>query len=190
MENQSILNETLPFFQSVFSSIINQYLIAAVIIFLGFIIGTLVSKFIYKVLHDFELNKFLKSVSGVNIKIEEIISNVIKIFIYAIFIVYVLNYLNLSQLIINVILIIFAIIIGISIILSLRDFIPNFIAGVRISRKELIKEGDEIELDDVKGTVKKVDLTNIEIITPENDIIFYPNSKIIKERFKIHRKEN
>ncbi len=189
MANESIINNTIPFFQSTFFSIINKYIVAVVILFLGFVIGTLVSKFIYRVLNDFELNKFLKSLSGVNIKMEEIVSGVIKIFIYAIFIVYVLNYLNLSQLVVNIIFIVFSLIIGISIILSIKDFIPDFIAGIRISKDNLIQEGDKIELENLQGEVKKVDLTHVEISTVNNDIIFCPNSQIVKQRFKVHRSE-
>jgi len=190
MTNDSIINNTIPFFQATFFSLINKYIVAVVILFLGFVIGTLVSKFIYRVLNDFELNKFLKSLSGVNIKMEEIVSGVIKIFIYAIFIVYVLNYLNLSQVVVNIIFIVFASIIGISIILSIKDFIPDFIAGIRISKDNIIQEGDEIILENLKGKVKKVDLTHVEISTADNDIIFCPNSQIVKQKFRVHRIED
>ena len=83
---------------------------------------------------------------------------------------------------------VFSLVIGVSLLLAIKDFIPDLVAGIRLSKKDLINNGDTIELSNLNGTIRKADLTHIEIVTDENDIIFFPNSKLIKQKFKIIKK--
>jgi len=185
MDNLTTNASPVSIFEGAFANIVNQYVIAIVILFSGFVLGNLLAKLVKKILHEVELNNFIKSVSKVDLKIEEIISMFVKFFVYFVFVVYVLNYLNLSTIIINVLLIVILIVIGFSVIVSVRNFLPDFLAGMAISRRKLIFEGDIIEIDDIIATIKKIDPTSVQLITKDNELMFYPASQFLRKKLKI-----
>jgi small-conductance mechanosensitive channel len=81
------------------------------------------------------------------------------------------------------------IIIVISILLGIKDFIPNFLAGLQIYRKEMVGEGDFIRVRGTEGEVTSLDITEITLKTAKGDMIYIPNSILIKEDFtKLRRK--
>ncbi len=185
MDNLTPTASPVAIFEGAFMSIVNQYLIALVILFSGFVIGNILAKIIKKILHEIELNNFLKSISNVDVRLEELISMFVKFFIYFIFVVYVLNYLNLSTIIINVLLVVVLIIVGFSVIVSIRNFLPDLFAGISISKRKLIFEGDIIEVDGIVATIKKIDPTSVQLLTKDNEIIFYPASQFLRKKLKI-----
>jgi len=185
MDNLTPTASPIAIFEGAFMSIVNQYVIALVILFSGFIVGNIVAKIIKKILHEIELNNFLKSIGNVDVRLEELISMFAKFFIYFLFVVYVLNYLNLSTIIINVLLVIILIIVGFSVIVSIKNFLPDLFAGISISKRKLIFEGDIIEVDGIVATIKKIDPTSVQLLTKDNEIIFYPASQFLKKKLKI-----
>lgn len=185
MDNLTPTASPVTIFEGAFMSIINRYVIAVVILFSGFVLGNILAKIVKKFLHEIELNNFLKSVSNVDIQIEEIISMFVKFLVYFIFVIYVLNYLNLSTIIINVLLIVVLVIVGFSVIVSVRNFLPDFFAGMAISKRKLIYEGDFIEIDGITATIKKIDPTSIQLLTKDNELIFYPASQFLRKKLKI-----
>jgi small-conductance mechanosensitive channel len=190
MDNLTPTASPVTIFEGAFMNIINQYVIAIVILFSGFILGNILAKIVKKILHEIELNNFLKSVSNIDIRIEELISMFVKFLVYFIFVVYVLNYLNLSTIIINVLLIVVLVIVGFSVIVSVRNFLPDFFAGIAISKRKLIFEGDIIEIDGIIATIKKIDLTSIQLLTKDNELIFYPASQFLRKKLKILPKKD
>jgi len=185
MDNLTPIASPVAVFEGAFMNIVNQYIIALVILFSGFVVGNILAKIVKKILHEIELNNFLKSISNVDVRLEELISMFVKFFIYFIFVVYVLNYLKLSTIIINVLLIVILIIVGFSVIVSIRNFLPDLFAGISISKRKLIFEGETIEIDGIVATIKKIDPTSIQLLTRDNEIMFYPASQFLKKKLKI-----
>ncbi len=156
-------------------------LVAAIaILLLGLVFGRFLSKLTQKILSEIELDRVLRE-SNIKIPLEQILSNLIKYIIYVGALIMALNQAGLTTPIFNIILTIIFILIIASVILSVKDFIPNLIAGIRVSRKYNIKEGNKIKVLNIEGTIIETDLVETKIRTKNNDIIFIPNSVLTKE---------
>lgn len=67
---------------------------------------------------------------------------------------------------------------GLAIGLALQGSLSNFAAGVMIILFKHFKVGDYIEADGVDGTVQNLDIFNTTLVTPNNQTIIIPNSKL------------
>jgi potassium efflux system protein len=61
---------------------------------------------------------------------------------------------------------------------GLQDMIKNFFSGLILLFGRSIHPGDEIQIEDVRGTVKKVNIRNTIVQTNEDSTIFIPNSDL------------
>jgi small conductance mechanosensitive channel len=166
-----------------------KIVVAIIILFLGLIAGKLISRLIKKVLLEVELNNIVKNATGLNLRLESLISLFVKYFIYFIFFIWALERAGLGSIVLNILAGGVIIIIIISLILSIKDFVPNIISGLFINLKGMIQEGDVIKLDNVEGKIIKVDLIETSIETKKKDIIYIPNSVLIKNKIiKINKK--
>ncbi len=68
---------------------------------------------------------------------------------------------------------------GIGIGFGLKDITNNFICGLILVATKLVRPGDIIEVSNLYGTVKKVNIRNTIIISPKGDLLSIPNSEII-----------
>ncbi len=190
VNNASVITDSIGILPKLLSGIFTKLVVAVIIILIGLIAGKLLGKLIHKTLHEVELNKILKKAAGIKISVEEIISTFITYFIYFIFIVMALNQLGLTTVVLHMISGAILIIIIISILLSIKDFIPNMFAGFFIHQKRFIKEGDIIQVDNTKGKVIHINLVETKIETKQGDIIYIPNSLLTKKTIvKIKKKK-
>ncbi len=105
-----------------------------------------------------------------------LIENVIKVVIYIIGILIILQLLGIS---ITPILTTLGVG-GLAVALALQSTLSNFFAGLQILASKQIRPGDYIKLDSgEEGYVVDINWRNIIILTLQNNIIFIPNSKII-----------
>ncbi|WP_462323973.1 mechanosensitive ion channel family protein [Desulfoplanes sp.] len=65
---------------------------------------------------------------------------------------------------------------------GLQNLINNFISGLILLFGRTIQAGDIIQLDQLWGSVRKINIRNTEIQTFDNSIIFVPNSELISGR--------
>src|SRR3989344_3758317 len=83
----------------------------------------------------------------------------------------------------NILKIIF-ILIGIAIIvftiLAFKDWVPNIIAGLYIYKNNKVKIGDIIKVKGVKGKIIEMNLVETKIETNNNELIFIPNSNMVR----------
>ena len=169
------------------SPLLNKFVVAIIIILIGFIIGRILGKFLQKILHEIELDKLLKEATGLKLFLEELVGVIVQYLTYFIFIVIALNQIGITTIVLNMLTAAIFIVIIISIFLGIKDFIPNFIAGLSIIRKGNIKKGDKITINNTTGRVKQISLIQISIKTAKGDVIFFPNSmltthKVIKKK--------
>lgn len=61
---------------------------------------------------------------------------------------------------------------------GLQDMIKNFFSGLILLFGRSIHPGDEIQIEEVRGTVKKVNIRNTIVQTNEDSTIFIPNSDL------------
>jgi small conductance mechanosensitive channel len=156
-------------------------LIAAVVILLiGLVIGRFLGNLTKKILHELELDKLLKEQTRFKIPLEQFLGSVVKFVVYLLFIILALNQLGLETAILNIILTIILVVLVAFMILAVKDFIPNFVAGIILHQKRNIKAGERIEVNDIEGEVINVTLIETKIRTKSGEIVYIPNSVLTK----------
>lgn len=161
---------------------------AVVLLLGGFILGKIVEKFLFKVLKEVEINKAIRE-AGLKINADKLISTISAYLIYMISFLAALEQLGLANTVITVISFLVLLIFIVSFYLAVRDFIPNFSAGVYLYSREDLKEGNHVEIDNIKGELLGFDLLQVRIKTRNGDIIHIPNSTAIKSKIKVSKKK-
>jgi len=67
---------------------------------------------------------------------------------------------------------------GFAVGLALQGSMSNFASGILILALKSIKVGEFIEIAGITGTVKKIDIFNTILLTPDNKMVIIPNSDI------------
>lgn len=177
------IDNGIQFIVDLLSGLVNKIIIALIIILIGFIIAKILSRIIHKTLKQVDLDKMIKEISGIKVSFEEIISHFVLYFIYFISIVLALRYMNIATDILNILSGVVILIIGIFILLSVKDFIPNIISGIIIHQKCLFKKGDIISVNNITGEVIDMTLLDTKLTTKSGDTIIIPNSTLTKTEF-------
>lgn len=165
---------------------VNNIITAIIILLIGFIIAKLIGRLIQRVLHEAELDSLLKK-AGAKVSFELALAHIAEYFVYFITIIFALNQLGITTFVLYVLAIAAIAVLVISVFLGLRDFIPNFMAGWYIHRNDLIKEKQNVKINGVAGRVVKLSMLDTMIKTKKGDLIYMPNSIVIKS--KIVRKK-
>jgi small-conductance mechanosensitive channel len=185
----SWLSDWVNYVVETISGLMTNLIIAVIIILIGFIVGRVLGKLTQKVLHELELDRILRETADIKLSIEKALARFITYFAYFLAIIIALNQIGLTTTVLHMISAAVLVIVVISIILGIKDFIPNFLAGMHINRKDMIKVGDRIRVKGTEGKVISMDLTETKIQTQKGDTIFIPNSLFIKEEMvKLGRK--
>ena len=159
-----------------------RFAVALVILLIGLILGRVLGRFLKKFLHEIELDKLAKK-AGVKFSLESVLSQILTYIIYFFTVIWALNELGLTTTILNMVSAAALVLIIISFLIAIKDFLPNMIAGFFIYQKGIIKVGDKIKIDKLEGKVSKISLVETEITTKKGDTIFVPNSSITKREF-------
>ena len=102
----------------------------------------------------------------------------------------VLQQLGLATTVLNMIAGAVIIVIILSTLLGIKDFIPNMIAGIMIQRKQELKKGEIIKIKGMQGKIIGITLIETKIETKTGDIIFIPNAVLTKtEIIRIKNKD-
>ena len=161
---------------------------AIVIILIGFITARVLSKLTRKALHELETDKILKEQAGVKVPLEEFFASLVKYLTYFVAVIFALNQLGLTTVVLQIILFVaLAILVGF-IILAFKDFIPNITAGFFMHLKRMINEGDYIKFKEIEGKVIHVGLVETKIETKNKDIVYIPNSILTKNEVIVKKK--
>lgn len=161
--------------------------VAIVIIALGFILGKLLGRLVKRALHEAEVDNILKKV-GLRFSLENLFSTITRYFIYIVSIIMALNQLGVTTTVLQLILGGVILLVILFAFISLKDFVPNAIAGFFIYRKQLIKRGDVIKFHNISGKVAGVGLVETEIIIKSKDKLYIPNSNIIRSELLVKKK--
>ncbi len=62
---------------------------------------------------------------------------------------------------------------------GLQTMVNNFISGLILLFGRSVQAGDTLQLGDMMGVVKEVNIRNTEVLTKENATVFVPNSELI-----------
>ena len=152
---------------------------AVLILFIGFIIGKLIGKTLFRIFNNLEINSMLRSL-GIKVDAEKKISSLAEYFVYFITIIIFLNNLGVTTTIIYILAGAVAIVfIGYS-LLAMKDFIPNMFAGFYINKHRMIRKGGLVRAGSVEGRVVEINLIETKIRTKDGDIVYIPNSTLTK----------
>lgn len=171
---------------NIYNLIADRLIVAVVIVLVGFILGKIVQKISYRVFHGFEIDEVVKK-GGIKFSIEEILSNILMAIVYVIFFIIALERMGVTSIVLNVVSVFAIVIILVSFLLALKDYLPNAFAGFVIMQKEMYKKGNVIEVNDVKGKVMQISMAETKLET-NGDIIFLPNFTILKNKVKVYKK--
>lgn len=136
-----------------------------------------------------KLDEILKKKAKIKISLENLIRSSITLIIYLITIIMALNQLGITTLLLNIISISIILLLTFSIILALKDFVPNMIAGIKINKKEIVKKGDKISFDRIYAVVHEVTLTETKLESKSGDIIFIPNALLLKKVIRVPKRK-
>lgn len=187
--NESLLTTTdrTAYLYSKIKPVFTEVIVAIIILLIGLIIGKILGRVVHKLLNSLELNKLIKKSTGMRLRMEEFIAKITSYFIFFIAIVMALDVLNLTSSIIYIVSIMIVLIIVISVAISIKDFIPNIIAGIYINKKKMFKEGKNIKIDNIEGKIEEIRLTEIKLLTKSGDIVFIPNSLLTKKEVIVRK---
>jgi len=175
------------------NSFLNSFVTNAVwafcILLLGLIIGKILENLLKKIFAELEINKFVEKTTNLEMKIDEIIATIASKICYFIAIVLALNQLGITAWVLNIITITVMVIVIILVLLSMKDFVPNAIAGLRLHKMNMFAQGDELTIDKTKGIVRSHTLLETTILTKSGDVIHIPNTYLFKSKFKVKRTE-
>ena len=173
--------EVLDFLREVFASFYSKFILALITLFIGIIIGRFVGKFLKRILGEIELDNIIKKATKIKFSLEDGISGFASYFIYFITIIMALNQLGVTTRVLEFISFAILIIIVLSVLLGIREFIPNVMSGIFIHQKRFIRVGDKVKIGEVEGEITKVSLTETWIRTKKGDLIYMPNSLLTKK---------
>jgi small conductance mechanosensitive channel len=175
------LAEILQWLKALLMEVYTNFVVAIIILLVGVLLGRLAGKLVQQLLHELEADRFMKKTAHVKVSVEEIIANFTTYFIYFVTIIMALDQLGITTTVLQIISIAIIIIIIASILLGLRDFIPNLISGLYIHQKRILDKGDIIRVGDLEGEVVDFNLVETRIKTAKQDIIYIPNAILTKK---------
>lgn len=149
-------------------SMLPEMVMALLVLAIFFVIGKLVRKAVHKLLSRATMNKTV-------IDLLETIAGILVVG-FGIFIA--LGVLNLDGAVTS--LLAGAGIVGLALGFAFQDIASNFISGIILSIRHPFGIGDIIESNDIYGTVRKLNLRNTILHTPQGQIVYIPN-KIVFE---------
>ena len=170
------------------SPLLSKVVIAVLILLIGLIIGKLIGNLIKRALREVQLDKQMKAATGFRFSLEKLISSFVMYFIYFIAIAMSLNSLGLTTAILNMISAAIILIIVVSFILAVKDFFPNFIAGIMLRTKKIFAEGDEIQIKEVRGKIFSIGFLETRLVTRYKEEVILPNAIFNKRQIVIRKK--
>lgn len=155
-------------------SYVNTFLGALAILFIGFSAGLLVRKLLQKLLQEVEFNKHLLKVR-IHYNLERMVSSVTAYLIYILTIMLFLKALGIHRLALYTVVGIILFLIALSLLVWLKDALPNLAGWHRLLRQQL-EVGKVASLPSVKGKVIAIGYFETKIKTARGDVLHVPNA--------------
>ena len=184
----SVLQDAFVLLKEVVLKIVNRFIIAAVILLTGFIMGRIAFNLSKRILSEIKLDILVRSYTGIKLSMEETISNIIKYSIYFVALLFSVSQLGIENLTFNAIATGVLILIIISVILAVRDFFPNMLAGFFIRGNRDFKHGNLVRTENAMGRLVSVDLVETKIEMKSGEFIYLPNSFVLRGIVRVKRK--
>ena len=179
--NSTFFGDAFQFLNILYTKMLGRFVVAIVILLLGFIAGKFIGATLQRALKEIELNKIMRNATGINWSVEKLISNIVMYLIYIVVIIMALEAMQITSTVIYIILTLIVVAVITSFILAVKDYIPNMMAGFTIYRKQIVQLNDKIKVKNIEGKVTHISLTETIVKTKEGDIIFIPNASLTRK---------
>ncbi len=168
--------------EETFEPVLTNFIISIIILLVGFVAGRVAGRVLDRVFKEIEIDSLLQKATGVKLKLGELTCQLITYIIYFVFIIAALDRLGIQTIALNIILGGFILLLFLMVILGIKDFIPNLIAGIFLHHKGFVNEGDKIKVAGIEGKIEHIDLVETKIRTKNGDVLFIPNSFLTKNQ--------
>src|SRR3989344_7918340 len=155
-------------FTSFFDNFFFKLLSAIIILLIGLIIGKIFGRFVRKALYEIEGNNIMKLV-GFRINIEKIFGELTSTIIYIYTFYLSIKQFGITNIIFYGIGIVVLLIVGISFLFAIKNFVPNLFEGFIARRKYHLKVGNNFKFGNTSGKIEKITLKDIRIKTKDNE---------------------
>ena len=139
---------------STLHTVFTKISMALLTLFIGFIIAKLAGKIAKRVMAEAELNRILVS-AGFK-PLSDALGIIIEYVIYAATILVILQQFGLTTIVLSILAVMAAIIILFSLLLAVRDFIPNAVAGLFIRKKLKRLLGKRVRIGNITGKLEHI----------------------------------
>lgn len=153
--------------------------VAAIVLFSGLVIARIASLLIDTGLRSVRFNDALREGFGIPFNVSGILSQFVLWSVSAITVLWALSIIGISALVITVLAVLGIVIIAFSIVITLRDLLPNMIAGFEMHRKGFFSEGDVVSLDGERARVLEAGLLET-ILERDSMRIIIPNAMLLR----------
>ena len=167
---------------SLSNSFFSNLIVAVITLMMGFIIGRICGRLVKKVLEELELDNLLKEAVKKQLNVESCIGSSVSGVIYLGTIIVVLNQIGLLVIAAYGVIIAIGMIVILSLMLWLKDLVPNVQAGISLHRQKIFSMGDKIKVRTMVGEVTSFSLVETRIRTPDHDLLLIPNSLLVHEK--------
>ncbi|HLD39548.1 MAG TPA: mechanosensitive ion channel domain-containing protein [Candidatus Nanoarchaeia archaeon] len=181
-----MVNETVSAIVNTTESYFSLIVEGVIILIVGFALGILAQKLLSKILKEVELNHIMGKV-GITHNLEKWISLIVSYVIYLVFIVFFLNRLGITSIVLYLIVGAILMLLILTFIVGLKDVIPNLVAWIILHKDERITVGRRVEVKEISGRVEKIGYLETEIITEYGDTLYVPNTLFLKSKFKVKK---
>lgn len=161
--------------------------VGIVILLIGLGLGILAKKLVSRVLREIELNKIMMRI-GIMTDIEKALSNMVAYLIYLISIVFFLNQLGITSIVLYLVVGAVLMLLVLTFIVGLKDVFPNLVGWLYLQKKHhKIKEGYHININEITGRVQHIGYLETEIKTDNGDVLYIPNALFLKSKFRLRQ---
>lgn len=158
--------------------------IAAIVLFTGLVAARVLSLLADVGLRKLKIDQALREGFGVPFKASSVASQVLLWGIAGVTVLATLKILGINAIVVTALAIFAIVVIAFSIVLALRDLVPNFIAGAEMHRKGFFSEGDSVVIDGERARVLEAGM--LETILEQSGMrIVIPNAMLLRREIVV-----
>ncbi len=180
---------TFDFMQFYQDIILNKIVTSLIMFFLGFMLGKIASNLTKRFLEEININKKTLNTFLGRINLETLLSNIVAYVIYLSTVIMALNNIGITRYVFTGLIIFFGLMLISTLVLDIRDFLPNIFAFIKIKNKKYFFKGDRIRTHLAEGVVKNITPLTTRIITDRGDELYIQNYAVI-ENLTVEKKAN
>jgi len=139
-------------------------------------------------LHELDVNSGAKDMLGIQLALDELIGNMVSFVLYFGSIVAALFILGVATFAFNAVAVAILAILAVSVLFSLRDFVPNFLAGITIHSRRMVRQGDILEISGIRGKVLHVGSIDVKLVTKQSETLYVPHTLFLKEFSRVMKR--